>query len=65
MAVRNFILYRRKLSILYSLMLELPPSLRRKAEEIIEKWKKEQISYEQALNQILELEEEVTITTKS
>jgi len=54
---KNFILYRRKLSTLYSLMLELPPSLRGKAEEIIEKWKKQEISYEQALNQILLLGE--------
>jgi len=58
MRVEYFILYRRKLSILYSLLLELPPHLRRRAEKIIDKWRRERISYEQTLNQILLLGEE-------
>ena len=55
--MRSFMLYRGKLSILYSLLLELPPHLRGRAEEIVDRWRRREIGFEQALNQILELEE--------
>ncbi len=58
--MRSFIFYRRKLSILYSLLLELPPHLRGRAEEIVDKWRRGEIGFEQALNQILELGEAST-----
>ena len=57
MTVKSFILYRRKLGILYSLLLELPPHLRGRAEEIVDRWRRGEIGFEQALNQVLELEE--------
>ncbi len=53
----EFIRFRRKLSILLSLVQELPPENRGKATELIEKWKRGEISFEEAVDTILLLEE--------
>ncbi len=53
----EFIKFRRKLSILLSLAQELPPEHRGNAMELIEKWKRGEISFEEAIDTLLLLEE--------
>jgi len=55
----EFIRFRRKLSLLLSLAQELPSEQRSKAMELIEKWKRGETSFEEAVDTILTLEEKL------